>query len=81
MSNIVRGYIKGYPVVWGERTLSLWDKGYLDETRYLVKKVLMLLPPSVSLEDFTIGLMRLTRGTVNPQTIKEVWNEEMSRNR
>lgn len=68
------GYIKGYEVSY-ENEYSLWDKQYRSATAYGVKKCLMLLPPTISQEDFLAGMMRLTRGTVSPAIIIDVWKE------
>lgn len=73
------GYIKGYKVVY-ENKYDLSDKRYLGETYYQVKKCLMILPPDITLDDFLIGMMRLTRGTINPQIIKEVYDDNITTN-
>lgn len=72
------GYILGYLVTF-EVNSCLWDKSFPDEVRYQVKKCLMLLPPDISEDDFLRGMMRLTRGKVNPSLIKEVWGENNSK--
>lgn len=68
------GYIKGYRVVY-ENDYDLSSPCYLDATRYGVLKCLKLLPPDISKEDFLAGMMRLTRGCVNPTIIKEIYDE------
>lgn len=68
------GYIKGYKVSY-ENEYSLSDKEYRSATVYGVKKCLMLLPPTISQEDFLAGMMRLTRGTVSPAIINDIWKE------
>lgn len=68
------GFINGYPVSF-EVNSSLWEKSYPLEVRYQVEKCRMLLPPDISKEDFLKGMMKLTRGVVNPVIILEVWDE------
>lgn len=54
--------------------VALWDKNYRVEmdkwVRWHVEN-----SDIDSLEDFMRGFMRFTRGTINPQTIKDVWRE------
>lgn len=68
------GYIKGYKVTY-ENEYDLSSKCYLGATYYGVHKCLMILPPDISEFDFLKGMMVLTRGHVNPQIIKEIYNE------
>ena len=71
----MEGYINGYRVVY-DNPYDLSDKRYLGETFYQVKKCLMVLPPDIPEGDFLKGMMVLTKGRINPQIIKEVWEEQ-----
>lgn len=68
------GYIKGYKIVY-ENQYDLSDKCYLAATYYAVRQCLEVLPPDILLDDFLKGMMSLTRGTINPQIIKEVYDD------
>lgn len=52
----------------------LWDKNYGSEMRSWVEWHVKNTDIG-NLEEFMRGFMKLSRGTVNPQTIKDVWRE------
>jgi len=68
------GFICGYRVTY-ENRYPLHSKSFLPATFYGVHSVLMLLPPSISREDFLRGMMKLTKGHVNPTIILEVYDD------
>ena len=61
-----------------ENCSDLSDKGHLQQTYAEVRKCLILLPPSLSREDWLRGMLRLTRGTVSPSIVMEVYDEPTS---
>ena len=70
----MEGYINGYRVVY-DNPYALWDKDYLSATYSGVRKCLEPLPRDIKFEEVVKGMMVLTKGRINPQIIKEVWNE------
>lgn len=68
------GFICGHSVSY-ENPYPLHSKSFLPATFYGVRGVLMLLPPSISREDFLRGMMKLTKGCVNPQIVLEVYDD------
>lgn len=54
--------------------VALWDKNYGSEMRKWVEWHVENSGID-NLEEFMKGFMRFARGTINPQTIKDVWRE------
>ena len=59
--------------------VALWDKNYGSEMKSWVEW--HVNNTSIDkLDEFMRGFMQFSRGTVNPQTVKDAWNESKRRN-
>lgn len=68
------GFICGYPVSY-ENNLPLHSALFLPATYAGVVSALGMLPKDIDRDEFFHGMMRLTKGHVNPSIILEVYND------
>lgn len=64
----------GFPVVF-KRELDLSDKEYLNETYGAVVDCFYQIPYDISRDEWLGFMMQLTKGTVNPSIILEVYDK------
>lgn len=60
-------------------SVALWDKNYGSEMKSWVEWHVANTTID-NLDEFMREFMKFTRGTINPQTIKDVWYESKRRN-
>lgn len=70
------GFINGCPVTY-ENEYCLSDKRFLEATYEGVRKCLKMVPEDTTQFEFLKGMLVLTKGHVNPQIIKDVYNESI----
>lgn len=68
------GFICGYPVSY-ENNLPLHSGLFLSATYAGVVNALCMIPVHIDREAFLYGMMRLTKGHVNPSIILEVYDD------